>query len=316
MKTKYCLTGIVVCFGLLAFSAQAQVIPNFDFENWSNGANAAPNNWQSKESHHPGFYPVTQSTDRCLGNYSVRLENKIADGDTTKGTCESRPPNDSNGGASFPINKQYRTLKGFYKFAPQNGDSALILAMMYKTGYVNPSGFGDVLSGGWCYLGAASVFTPFSTSDFYGGGTFSVVPDSADIMISAYKDIDLAAVPPSHLPVKGNSVLYVDALNFDTWLTVSTLHDGNNLKITQKFRLLPNSNNSGFNACFETSKNDYTTIKIFDMAGREQKQLFSGDLSAGKHEINFETAGLSNGAHLFVIASGSGYTAEKLTIQN
>jgi hypothetical protein len=318
MKTLVHAAVLAVFMQVPFFIVQAQVIPNNGFEDWSNGTNSAPDHWQSHGSNSQGFSPVTQSSDRYLGNYSLRLENKIQGSDTTGGTIESKHPNDSGEGYKpcFPINYQYRTLKGFYKFAPQNGDSAVILAMMSNVNYTNPDGFGHIMGAGWCALGAASVFTPFSTADFYNDSVFTGAPDSAYITIAAYKEMDFKTGARVPYPVKGNSVLYVDALNFDTYLSTGTLPGGQKLQITRKFRLVTSADKNSFLAQFETITSDYTTVKIFDMAGRQRACLFDGNMPAGAHELKFDTRALSRGTYLFAIASAKGFTAEILTVQS
>ena len=134
------------------------------------------------------------------------------------------------------------------------------------------------------------------------------IPDSGYINISAYKMIGDST---SELPPLGNSILYVDALNFDSYITGINEY----LEITTNFKLFPNVNNGSFDVSFETLENEYTTIKIYDMQGREIMNLFSGSLSAGNHAFHYSLQELNNGNYLYVVASGKGYRAEKLIIQ-
>lgn len=292
-----------------AISANAQVIPNYNFENWSNGANSAPDGWTGLPGGYlSGFYEVTQSTDHFLGSYSVRLENKVTVTDTIAGRMITAIDNNHAWKPAFPVNFRYSTLKGFYKFIPQNGDSAMVVAQLFKTGYANSYGYGSMLGGGVGMMGAASVFTPFSSQAFsYDNGT--VIPDSAFIALVAYKLFD--PILGISLMPKGNSVLYVDALNFDTYLTGIS----EPLDITSNFKLFPNVTDGNFDVRFETSENEYTTIKIYDMEGREIRNLFSGSLNSGNHEFHYSMQELNNGNYLYVVASGKGYRAEKLLIQ-
>jgi len=123
MKTNVLFTAALMMIFLCSLTAQ--VIPNYNFENWINGANAAPSGWSDKGSHHTGFYPVIQTTDKYLGTYAVKIENKVDASDTTKGEMWTTRPNGSDGfGPAFPISTRYDNLKGFYKYTPLNGDSA------------------------------------------------------------------------------------------------------------------------------------------------------------------------------------------------
>lgn len=289
-------------------------IPNPNFENWSNGANAAPTGWQDHGSNHVGFYPVTQTTDKYLGTYAVRIENKITATDTTKGDIYTVRPNNGQGfGPAFPISVRYNNLKGFYKYTPLNGDSAQMIVYITKTGYVNPTpGYGKLLAWGQKNLGAAATYTPFSFG--YGASAnFTyfdnvVVPDSGYIDMAAYKGISTTAY---NLPPLGNSVLFVDALNFDSYLTgINEPSD-----ITTNFNLFPNSNSGIFDVNFETAETDFTTIKIYDVEGREVMNLFSGNLSSGNHAFHYSMPELTIGNYLYVVASGKGYRAEKICVQ-
>jgi hypothetical protein len=297
---------------LFLCSVKAQVIPNYNFENWVNGPNSAPDGWEDHSSHHAGFYPASQTSDKYLGTYAVKLENKITVGDTTKGQISTTRPNSQEGfGPAFPVAVRYNNLKGFYKYTPLNGDSTQIIVYITKTGYVGP--WGNLLAFGQKNMGAALTYTPFSvgyldslTNFFYNDNI--IIPDSGYIEISAFKAIGSTMY---NLPPLGNSILIVDALNFDTYLTGIN----EDMDITTNFNLFPNVNSGNFTVNFNTSDIDFTTIKIYDPEGREIKNLFSGDLSAGNHEFNYTMTELSNGNYLYVVATGKGYRSEKICIQ-
>jgi len=305
------LTIILFVLIAITFKANAQ-IPNFNFENWSNGAENAPDEWEAHGSNHVGFFPVTQSTDNYLGTYAVRLENKITTTDTTVGNiCTIRPNNEGGFGPAFPIDSRYNNLKGFYKYTPLNGDSAQIIVYITKTDFSGP--WENLVAWGQKNLGAAETYTPFSVGYLDSTENFIytdsiVVPDSGYIDISAYKGIGSSTYDLQPL---GNSVLYVDALNFDTYLAGINEHK----EITSNFKLFPTINNGGFDVIFETTEKEYTTIKIYDMQGREIMNLFNDNLSSGKHTFHYNLHELNNENYLYVVASGKGYRSEKICIQ-
>ncbi len=304
MKT---FTTILTLFAM-TFIANGQVIPNYNFETWTNGTNAAPDGWRDHGSAHPGFYAVTQSTEHTLGSYSVKIENKILNNDTTAGIIETIYPGSSEEGISpvFPVNAAYTTIKGYYKYLPQGGDSAQVICALFKTGYVHSQGFGNIIAFGHAEGGAAATFTPFSSDDFFYDGVG--IPDSAYISVSAYKGISLTL--GGNQPVLGNSVLYIDALNFDDFIT-GINHP---LDITRTFLLYPIAGTGDFNLSFETDKSDYTTIKVYDLEGREVKNLFAGTLNSGTHTFHYSINDLESSAYLLVVATGSGYRSEKIYI--
>ena len=70
---------LLITFVFISMTLQLKAqIPNYNFENWSNGANNAPDGWKNRGSNTVGFNPATQTTDNYFGNYAVRLENKIS----------------------------------------------------------------------------------------------------------------------------------------------------------------------------------------------------------------------------------------------
>ncbi len=287
-------------------------IPNFSFENWSNGAYAPPDGWEDNESNHPGFYPVTQTSESYLGTYAVRIENKITATDTTEGDLSTTRPNNAGGfGPAFPIPTRYDNLKGYYKFDPLNGDSAQIIVYITKTGYAGE--WGDLIAFGLKNMGVATTYTPFSvgyldTSPIFLYLDSLEVPDSAYINIAAFRGL---VDTLSDLRPLGNSVLIVDALNFDTYLVGINEH----MAITTNLSLFPNASSGDFDVSFSTSENEYTTIKIYDLQGREIRNLYSGQLSAGNHSFHYSMPELNNGNYLYVVASGKGYSTEKICIQ-
>lgn len=313
MKTKLLLTKALLF--LFACSVRAQVIPNYNFENWSNGANSAPDGWLTHGSQQAGFYPATQTTDNYLGTYALRLENKITLTDTTGGSVSTIRPNGREGfGPAFPVATRYNNLKGFYKYAPLNGDSAELVVFITKTGYSNSQGWSDLLAWGQKHLGAASTYTPFSVgymdalSGFYYDSN-TEVPDSAYIEIGSYKFVGTA--PGVETKPLGNSVLYMDALNFDTYITGID----ERLNITTGFKLFPTMNDGDFKVSFGTLKSDFTTIKVYDLNGREVKNLLSENLNEGQHTFHYDLKNMNSGSYLLVIATGEGYKAERFYIQ-
>ncbi len=268
---------IILVLAIIGFSVNAQVIPNWSFETWTNGPDTTPDGWSDNGSNNPGFHPVTRTSSAFLGTYAVQIENMISGGDTTQGGIfTTRPHNQGGFGPAFPISTRYENLKGYYKYTPSNGDSAQVIVYLTKTGYMDPEGDGYLLAWGEKELGAAATYTPFSvgyeskTNFIYmdTNTTGTTVPDSGYIAILAYKAIIATGGGGK---VLGNSILVVDALNFNTYLGIDEQKD-----ITTNFNLFPNANKGVFDVTFNTSVKDFTTIKIYDMDGKEITNLFSG----------------------------------------
>lgn len=286
-------------------------IPNKNFETWSNGADNPPNGWIDHGSPFLGFHPASQSTDKYLGNYAVKIETKISGSDTAKGVISTiRPGNKEGFGPSFPVNSRVLNLKGYYKYYPQNGDSAMIIVFLTKTGYVGT--WGNMLGWGHDLLGAASTYTPFSIG-YLDSANFIYMaagtPDSGYLEISTFKQFSESS---ENLKPRGNSLMYVDALNFDSYLSGSIKET---LIITENFKLYPNVISKGIiNVEFETKTTDYTTIRIFDLNGKEVKSFYKGELNSGKHNFYYNISDISDGNYLFLISTPNGYKAEQICV--
>ena len=57
-----------------------------------------------------------------------------------------------------------------------------------------------------------------------------------------------------------------------------------------------------------------TTLKIYDMAGKEVAQLVNGTMNAGTYEYNFDGAGLSSGIYFYTLQSGEFTQTKKMNL--
>jgi hypothetical protein len=216
MKTKL-LIPTVLLFAFATTNTFAQ-IPNSGFENWTNsGTFEYPTGWGMTNPYCTGsFFPCTKSTDIpfALGTYSIRLENNpsLVPSPCSIGLAESSqvPPN-----FKFIITGHPTSLTGYYKFIPLGGDTMTIAVALYNgTSAVSGSNLQTIIS------------TPNWTSFNI---TFPVytTADSAEIVFGTYNFLaGNGAVP------HGNSVLYVDNLNFDNLITgVSDIEKQNKISV-------------------------------------------------------------------------------------
>jgi hypothetical protein len=293
----------------ISLNSQGQTIPNSGFESWTNGSNSAPDGWQDHGTNTTGFNPVTQSTDHYLGNFAVKIENKISGADTTSGVIETKQVNGQEGlNPCIAVNKRYINLKGYYKFNSA-GDSAVVVCALFKTGYSNTSGFKNILAFGWATLKGASVWTPFTTMDmFYDNAT--VIPDSAYISVTAYQELNFATGTKYIPKVKGNSVLFIDGLNFDEYLGVNQP-----VSISQSVHLFPTINNGVFDLNLKTNCSGYAELKIFDLNGRLAKMVYSGIMSNGAQSMKINASELTEGNYLLMLATADGYAVNKFIIR-
>ena len=218
MKTK--LQLLTVLLSTLVSSEILGQIPNNGFENWTTvGSYMDPNGWATPNSLSTGsFYAVTRAADpypTSVGNYSVRIENNtslLANfsglGIVMTGGLVAPHP-------AFPITGHPTSLTGYYKFLPQNTDTMYINIIFFLNGT-------GVASGKLTTTSIAANWTSFNVPMLAYSSA-----DSAHIIIAAYN-----ADGPNNIPY-GNSVLFVDNLNFDNLITngISVVKKINNLSV-------------------------------------------------------------------------------------
>ncbi|MGP8216924.1 MAG: T9SS type A sorting domain-containing protein [Bacteroidia bacterium] len=200
---------IAVLFTQITLSGQT--IPNGDFETWNNmGSYYDPQGWwTANDSVKSGtYYPVTRSTDHyplSVGSYSIRIESQEYTAWPPPewqdwGVAGTGNWNDiMNSLPVFPVTGHPTSLCGYYKWIPQNGDTMDIVIRLLKNGVdIGGGQLGDSTS--------ALNWTPFQ------------------IPFSSYTSVDsarmtLACTADKTMIAHGNSVLYIDNLSFDNFIT-------------------------------------------------------------------------------------------------
>jgi len=203
LTMKSSMHTLVLCIAL--FSSSSAQIPNSGFEDWTAVGNYQdPMYWGSTNSFSAGsFYAITQSNEHFpegAGSYSVRLENNVILNPNygARGSLFTGPPPPD---ADFTVTGNPTSLTGYYKFAPQNGDTMFIQIQLYYNG-------ASVAFGEFTSTAAAPDWTPFTVpiSNYSNA-------DGGSMIIAAYNANGFNFIP------HGNSVLYVDNLNFDNLIT-------------------------------------------------------------------------------------------------
>jgi hypothetical protein len=288
MKKFYLILTVLIALTIIA-NAQ---IPNSGFENWTTvGSYQDPTFWGSTNSYSTGpFYAVTKSTDHypvTVGDYSVRIENNTAlsPNYSGRGLLTTVPPPPS---PNFPITGHPTSLTGYYKFAPLNGDTMYIYIQLFDNG-------SPVSNGIFTSTVSASNWTSFNIP-FYN---YTAV-DSGSIMIAAYYTNGFNYLP------HGNSVLYIDNLNFDNLITsVSEQTSKNNL-----FNLYPNPASDIVTLNIDNVNNADLKLNIYNVIGTLVK---SEMLKQNNRQINI--GDLSNGVYLVTIKSKDWIENQRLIIQ-
>jgi hypothetical protein len=96
-------------------------------------------------------------------------------------------------------------------------------------------------------------------------------------------------------------------LYFDRLLAVVGIHENNN-EIPASYSLsqnYPNPFNPATKIDFAIPQNEFVTLKIFDILGRETATLVSKDLTAGSYTVDFDASVLSSGVYFYKITAGN-----------
>lgn len=301
MKTKLLLVSAMLG---LAMISKAQ-IPNNGFENWVTiGNSAEPTIWHSMYSliDSTGSYcPVTKSTDHypaSIGSYSVRIAN-----DTAKFHSGISPSNmlgwgmlvstKMNDKPLFPITGHPKSLCGYYKFVPQNGDTMNIAVHFYKNGI-------EITMGQFQSHVAAANWTSFKV---YVADTLYSSVDSARISLSSCNEPKNGLGGP-----RGNSVLYIDNLSFDNLITSTASVAEQSAKNTL-FNLFPNPASDVVTLNFIQNISADMTLNIYNVNGelisskllqQNQKQINIGDLNSGIYLVEIKSKGLTESQKLVI----------------
>jgi C1A family cysteine protease len=124
-----------------------------------------------------------------------------------------------------------------------------------------------------------------------------------------------------------------DLYNFDFGITVwngtanfcikaLTINDPNDIgsddnKIPESFTLeqnYPNPFNSSTNIGFRIPKNEFVTLKIYNLLAEEVATLLSGQLVAGSHTFEFSASDLASGVYIYQLQMGSFVKTRKMIL--
>lgn len=233
-----------------------QVIPNFGFENWTIDTLNSLNDWAFTDA-------ISQTIDNQEGNFALKLETIVINGDTSYITHNGQI---SNGGITggHPFTIMSDTLIGFYKYIPSGNDTAAIVMSFQKNG----SSFNQKF-----YLfQAQSSYTSFNVPFNVGQ-----VPDSMFLVIAS--SINGANV---------GSALYLDDLKLKSIVTNLNKESS----VFKDINLYPNPTSSSIRLELN-NRSQKSDIQIVDNLGRifYNQAINSGRLNM---EINMESIPAGN----------------------
>ncbi|MGZ4097774.1 MAG: T9SS type A sorting domain-containing protein [Bacteroidia bacterium] len=257
----------------LAFTGATQVIPNGDFESWTNKSFDVANGWEETE------IGVTKSTSSYSGTLALRLEtmNRMCGG-IDPGVVTTGHLSQNNGPkGGRPYTNTVDTLCGYYKYTSMGGDIAGIFVNLSKNG-INVGGNSKQLNASASYI---YFEIPISAGQ---------TPDSMRI------DIQSSSWPiqPGYL----GSVLYIDNLYLKS-LPLGIFE--NNLGNMNVYSF-PNPAGNVLNiACGENLHAQ--SIIIYNSVG---KIMASQDVTGSNNLVKINVEVLSQGIYFYEIKNHEG----------
>lgn len=291
MKTKLLFAKMLFVLSVYSVSAQ---IPNSGFESWVHNINYSdPTEWATMNPYCSGpFYSCTQSTDHypvSFGSYSIRLENNTSLTQFTGGYGMAiTNAFDYPFKPAFPVTGSPTSLTGYYKYNSLNNDTMFIRIVLFQNGTM--LGYNTFKTGI-----TASTWTSFSLPITYTS------VDSATIHISAFYPSSQSSGP------KGNSVLFVDNLNFDV-LIGTGIAEYADLKNSN----YPNPAQDILTIQFEKSQTGILNLFIYDETGRMAE---CSEMERSLDLMRVDVSALSAGMYFYEIRTSEGIMRNKFVKQ-
>jgi hypothetical protein len=259
-------------------------LPNGDFENWDTTGTAIPQNWYrtedfliAEEGDDFGYSWVTK-VDGQEGS-AIRMQNRKIEDDIIAGVLVTHNDFDNIFKPSFKVDKQWKYLEGYYKYQPQNGDSAAFTIPMYASG--------TLIGGAEYKIGKATTeWTYFAIPLTY----FVPLVDSSTLLISS---------SDAEKPLGDSSTLWLDQLRFADWTIGVEKHEFNRINI------YPSPSSDYVQVSFDNPGE--SSIEISDLQGRIIYKI-STQLSENQIDIS----SLKQGVYYLTIENNQYRTSKKI----
>jgi len=80
------------------------------------------------------------------------------------------------------------------------------------------------------------------------------------------------------------------------------------------FQNYPNPFNSETNIIFTLRNNEFVTLKVYDILGREVAVLLNSEFLSGKHQVRYNATGLASGIYYYVLKTSGRTLSKKLVV--
>jgi hypothetical protein len=299
-KTK-CKAVIVFLVLLTSLSIKAQV-PNGGFESWTLEPALGmlmPDEWIFTAIPEVTA-PVTSSTTSHSGTLAARGE-VVNTGlpypaDRLTPILITLPQGSEEIG--FAVTEKYTELTGFYQFLSVGGDEFhVMVTMLHDTIGVGVGGLSNSAS--------ALTYTPFSVAIIYSSG---LDPNFCAISITICPSSDSTETHTG-------SYFLVDDLNMGGAVYIrdreETSRFPDELILKQNF---PNPFNPTTYIQYSIPNQEFVSLKIFDILGREVETLVSEFQRVGNHKVVLDGSHLPGGVYFYILKAGKFTDTKKLVL--
>lgn len=162
-----------------SISTRNKEIQNGSFNKWNNKSYPVLDNWYTTDDFYyensgvrldPAI--VSSTTDGKAGK-ALLLKNQIVGSDLLPGVAFTGTDISKIERPSFRMNQKWKYLSGYYKYNPQNGDTAVIAAILFKNGV-------PIANAQFVIKQTVNAWTYFAVEIGYA---IDIVPDSATVVI-------------------------------------------------------------------------------------------------------------------------------------
>lgn len=264
---------------------------NGDFETWTSNSFRQIFKWSSTndigKAFGFNFNAVKDTNDAQQGKRCIYMQNISFFGSAIPGALVTGS-NNIDQGPAFPVSARHKFLNGYFKCKPATGDTFTVMISMFYQG--QEVGTGSFNSGK-----SVNTWTAFSCPIIYDSLS-SVVPDSANIMVSA-GSLDN--------PVAGSKG-WVDNLSFET----VGIHEVS--EETLAFSIAPNPASENIQIQLNRIPAESMQLYISDMQGKVVKNIYQGRAQF----IETSTVGMAAGTYIITLTDGLNTIHRKLIVSH
>lgn len=284
MKTKRTILPLLLFIPQLILAQ----IPNYSFENWTNGN---PADWTTNNI--TGYLaPVTQSGIAHSGNYSARMEMMNSMLGMLQPVLNAGPLI-----SGIPVSQRHNTFNFYYEFFPSSSTVYLVASVaMLKGGQTVGVAVGATKSN-------AGSFTKLTAPINYYS---SQIPDAATIYITFIDSFFNTSTVGTYA--------FIDDIYFDQLTGISDFDNPpGEFSLEQNY---PNPFNPSTVINYKLAERGVVLLKVFDLIGNEIATLVNEEKPAGSYNVEFsvDNLQLSSGTYFYQLQSGNYIKTKKMIL--